>query len=87
MSLSGIWLDQDLCDPKEPVEDLIRRQEEALAQWAQLEMSVQNVTTMAATKKARLPEMVKEQILYHANYQPLKQADYVFHRQKIDQLR
>jgi ABC-type dipeptide/oligopeptide/nickel transport system ATPase component len=66
----GQWLDDVDCDPKEPVETLIEKLEENLDIFGEREGS----------KTVHLSELRKEIIHYHAEYQPSKRADYIFHR-------
>ena len=64
------WLDEEECDPKEPVEDLIERLEKNPGIFPESE----------GCETVKLPELIKEIIHYHAEYRPLKRADYVFYR-------
>lgn len=70
MNSYRLWLDEEECDPKEPVEDLIEKLEKNLGIFEESE----------ASETVQLRELVKEIVRYHAEYQPSKQADYIFHR-------
>jgi hypothetical protein len=76
----GLWLDADVCEPKVSAEDVIKQQEELAEEYARVEMLTQDGTSTAKTKKGKLPELVKELICYHKEYQPQARADYVFLR-------
>ncbi len=68
----GQWLDEEECDSKMPVEDLIEKLEENL--------DLDIFEECQGSKAVQLTELRKEIVRYHAEYRPSKGADYIFHR-------
>jgi len=71
------WVDEEMCEPEEPVEELIPRRTEEARSFAQLD---------AAPSGELLPEndepgltLLREEIIrYHARFRPSRHAEIIF---------
>ena len=73
----GYWHDEDVCDPTEPVEELIARRAEEVGSFARLDAELSG-EPLPEDKKPRLTPLREEIIRYHARYRPSRYADIIF---------
>lgn len=73
----GYWLDEDVCDPTEPVEELIARRAEEVGSFARLDAEL-SAEPLPEDEKPRLTALREEIIRYHARYRPSRYADIIF---------
>lgn len=71
------WHDEDTCDPTEPVEELIARLANEVAEVARFDAE-QSDETILEDEKPSLTPLREEIIRYHARYRPSRRADITF---------
>lgn len=81
MSSYGDWRDDEECDLSISPAEYIAQRAEELDKLSRLEAALhENNSAEAGLEEVRLPELIKEQIHYHAKYRPFDRADYIFER-------
>jgi len=75
-----IWIDEDECNPKNPVEKFIENKERELQDFVHFEKRLDEKNLNTTAKSVELPKLEKEMIRYHAKYRPVERADYVLKR-------
>ncbi len=72
----NFWIDEETCDPKKPVEELIERLGEDADE---ISTSIEGlVPSTADTGSKGLTPFRKQIIRYHARFRPARKADYIF---------
>ena len=72
----GDWRDRDVCDPQEPVEQVITHLDEQAKKFSQVAAQLEGEDE-SESDEAGLTPLRKEIITYHARYRPHLRADYV----------
>lgn len=70
------WLHQDICDPTEPVEDIIASKVASLRQFAEFKDERSEKEPLLPVS-SRLTGLAEEIIRYHAGMRPFSAADIV----------
>jgi hypothetical protein len=73
----GYWYDEEICDPTEPVEELIARRNEQIASFSRLSPELSR-KSLSQDEKPGLAPLREEIIRYHAHYRPSRHADIIF---------
>ena len=73
----GYWHDEDVCDPTEPIEELIARRAEEVGSFARLDAQLSG-ESLSEDEKPRLTPLREENIRYHERYRPSRHADIIF---------
>lgn len=76
---SGYWHDEEMCDPTEPVEELIARRAQEVGSYPRLDAELPR-ERLPEDDKPRLTPLREEIIRYHARYRPSRDADIIFLR-------
>jgi hypothetical protein len=71
------WVDEEMCDPEEPVDELISRRAQEARSFAQLDAELSG-ELLPEHDEPGLTPLREEIIRYHARYRPSRHAEIIF---------
>lgn len=73
----GLWVDEEICSPDRPVDEVLEKEKSDLFVFLEWEASVAG-KALPSEDDAQLSPLTEEIIRYHAKYQPSRVASHIF---------